>query len=1009
MNQKILRCIFILLLPLICGLTVSAQNKEIRGRIIDQDSSLPLAGVTVTVKGSNVKTFTDSAGAFSIRVPSARAILLFSYVGYQPGEIRAGDGTNINLGLKRTSIVFDEVVVIGYGTVKKRDLTGSVSVVKAADIVRSPTSNPLEAIQGMVPGMDITKTSGKAGSEMNVQVRGTRTISGSTGPLYVIDGIQGGDINTLNPNDIESIQVLKDASSTAIYGSQGANGVVIVSTRKGTSGKAKVDYSGYYGKDGFVQYPQPRMGQSYIDLRREAYKNAGKWSSPADDATIFSQGELSAIQANQWVNWVDLLTRNGIRQSHSVSVSGGSDKSKAYLSAGYFGDDGMVKFNNLRQYNMLMNLEQSIGSRIKAGVQGALVYSRTNTRSSDPFSLAAIATPLGTPYDANGNIVKYPVAGNNGLMSPLSDDRGPLIATNNSILTRATFNVHLDVEPVRGLTFRTVFGVNLTSSRKGQFFDSSSLEQINGKLNVASVTNENVRFYDWDNILTYNKQIGDHSFTITGLTSYTHNNDEIYYAYGTGLTYSSQLFYSLGGTSATGRLMTSSYVQTDNMSYAGRLNYGYKGKYLLTLTERVDGASILSASHKWASFPSAAAAWRIGDESFMENVHALSNLKLRLSYGVAGNSGIKAYGTQSYLATQSMGFENTAASAYVYNATIGNEDLTWELSKTVNLGLDMGFLKGRVDMSVDLYNTNTSNILLLRSLPLSLGVSNAYQNVGTSRNRGVEVAVNSRNIDGPSFKWISTLSFMSNSERITGLINGTDIIDGTNAETNSLLIGHAIHSFYNYQKQGIWQTADSVKGSQLVFGSTPFKPGDIKLKDLNHDNKISPDSDRTYIGSAVPKWSLGFQNTFLYKGFDLTVYAIARWGQMIKADFLGRYNPAGQGNNGPAYFDYWTRDHPSNDYPKPLANEGLSSVPGYTTLIYVDGSYVKLKTVTLGYTLPQSMMRKMFMTNLRAYVTCNNIFVKAKSHLIKDYDPERGGSEDAPLSRQLVVGLHVGF
>ena len=312
-------------------------------------------------------------------------------------------------------------------------------------------------------------------------------------------------------------------------------------------------------------------------------------------------------------------------------------------------------------------------------------------------------------------------------------------------------------------------------------------------------------------------------------------------------------------------------------------------------------------------------------------------------------------------------------------------------------------------MSVDLYNTNTDHILLNRSLPPSLGVGTTFQNVGASRNRGVEVGLNTRNIDGPAFKWLTTVSFMSNQEKITKLVNGTSIIDGSNPENNSLLLGHPIHSFYNYIKQGIWQTAEAAKAGGLVFGTTPFTPGQIKLADLNHDGKISPDSDRTYIGSQVPKWSLGFQNTFIYKNFDLTVYAIMRWGQMINDNVLGRYNPAGQGNNGPQYFNYWTATNPSNDYPVPKANESLSSVPGYTTLQYVDGSYVKLKTATLGYTLPQSLLKKAFMTNLRAYVTCNNIFVKAKSHLIKDYDPERGGAEDSPLSRQLVVGLNVGF
>ncbi len=1016
-----------LLLPLLAGSVALAQERGITGRVYDEGTGQPLSGVTVSVKGyPNSSAVTDSMGMFHLRPPvkltgtgdsagsyrfqstAPRIVLQFTYIGYEGTDYRLTSTSPIRVGLKKGDKSMDEVVVIGYGqTVKKRDLTGAISVVKAADIVRSPTNDPLEAIEGMVPGADITKVSGKENSGDSIHIRGTRTIAGSTGPIYVIDGVQGGNISNLNPNDIESIEVLKDASSTAIYGSQGANEVIIVTTKHGTSGKAKVSYNGYMGTNGFVQYPHPRSGQSYVDLRRAAYQATGVWNSPADDAKIFSAGEMAAISADHWVNWTNLVTQAGLRQSHSVSVSGGSDKSKAYLSAGYYGDDGMIKFNNLRQYNLLLNLDQTINPWIKTGVQAALVYSNVNTRSADPYSLAETAVPLGTPYDSTGHIVVYPIAGAASTMSPLSDNRGPLIATNNNVTTQTTINAHLDVNPIRGLNIVSRFGANFSSGRSGQYFDSSSLEEINNKYSYASVTNNSTRFYEWDNVATYSKDIGDHSFAITALSSYTQSVKESYSASGTGLIYSSQLFYNLAGA-PNNRFIGSAYGQTNNMSYAGRLHYSYKGKYILDVTDRYDGASILSTGRKNYNVPSAAAAWRISDEEFMKDINAISNLKLRFSYGVAGNSGIPAYGTQSYLIVQTMGFENTNAPAYIFNTTIGNQNLGWELSKTANLGLDLGLYKNRVDLSVDVYNTNTDNILLLRSLPPSLGVGTTFQNVGASRNQGIEVALNTRNVDAHNFKWLTTVSFMSNKEKITRLINGTNIIDGSNPETASLLLGHPIHSFYNYVKQGIWQTSEASKASSLVFGTTPFTPGEIKLADLNHDGKISPDSDRTYIGSQVPKFSLGFQNTFIYKNFDLTIYAIMRYGQMIQAAFLGRYNPAGVAN-GPGYFNYWTPTHASNDFPAPKANESLSSIPGYTTLEYVDGSYWKIKTATIGYTLPSSVQKKAYMSNFRFYVTCNNIFVKAKSHLIKDYDPERGGAEDSPLSRQLVAGLTVGF
>ena len=376
------RLLCALLLPLSVCTTAKAQQGVITGTVVDEGTGQPIPGVTVMVKGKPADaTATDSSGVFHLHpTVNGRIILQISSVGYESqdyrGAIHAGP---IRIALKKSDKSMDEVVVIGYGqTVKKRDLTGAISVVKAADIVRSPTNDPMQAIQGMVPGADITVTSGKENAADSIHIRGTHTFNGNTQPIFVIDGVQG-NINTLNPNDIESIEVLKDASSTAIYGSQGANGVIIVTTKHGTAGKVKVAYNGYMGTNGFVQYPHPRWGQSYIDLRRAAYQATGVWNSPADDPKIFSAGEYAAIQANQWTNWVDLVTQAGLRQSHSVSVSGGTDKSKAYLSAGYYGDNGMIKGNNQKQYNLLLNLDQTIAPWIKTGVQAGLIYSNVNT------------------------------------------------------------------------------------------------------------------------------------------------------------------------------------------------------------------------------------------------------------------------------------------------------------------------------------------------------------------------------------------------------------------------------------------------------------------------------------------------------------------------------------------------------------------------------------------------------------------------------------------------------
>ncbi|SEW22276.1 TonB-linked outer membrane protein, SusC/RagA family [Chitinophaga sp. YR573] len=893
----------------------------------------------------------------------------------------------------------NETVVIGYGVVKKRDLTGAVYSVKPDVIMQTPTHNPLEALQGRVPGVDITRKSGSPGDGADILIRGTRSISGSNTPLYIIDGMQGSNPSDLNPGDIASIEILKDASATAIYGSQGANGVVIVTTKKGTEGKTKVSYNGYYGINGFTQYPKPRLGEDYLKLRREAYRASLNPGDPMpDDATIFANaGEYDAIQKGQWVNWVDLLTNNGIEQQHSISVSGGTEKTKAYFSGGYFKEEGVLKNNDMTRYTVRLSIDQKINNRIKAGIQSQLNYYRYNKRK-DVFPVALATTPLGVPYDANGNINLYPVAGNTTTISPLTDDRGDYIAKDQLIANITTLNGYAEIKLAEGWTFRSNLGATLTFQREGVYYDGTSLQQKDVRTSLSNITNKNNRFYNWDNIMTYTRQLQDHSFTVMLLTSYTHKDYDDSYAGGYNQALASQLFYNLGATDVTSRVITSSYIGSKSMSYAARVNYNYKGKYLLTLSERIDGASRLAAGHKYAGFPSVAAGWRITDA-----------VKLRASYGIAGNSGIDEYGTQTGVsAYPNMSFGNVAAPGYVFNELVGNKDLGWELSATTNAGLDLDFFKGRLSATIDVYNTKTTDLLQIRTLPQSSGVVKVYQNIGATNNRGIEIALNTVNVQQNDFKWTSTLTFTSNREKITSLIDGKDVIAASAPETNSLLLNHPVKSFYTYKKQGIWQTSEAATAAQYTFGGTPFKPGDIKLQDKNGDFKITGDGDRMYLGAAVPRWTAGFQNNFSYRALDLGIFIFARWGQMLNAQFLGRYNPSGEGG-GPAMINYWTPENPTNDFPRPLKGAGITKYAGYEALNFIDGSYFKIKNITLGYTLPARLAERLTIQRLRLYATGSNIFTKARNHLVKYYDPERGGAESTPLSRQFVFGVNVDF
>jgi TonB-linked SusC/RagA family outer membrane protein len=984
---------------------VLVAQVKIEGRITNIQGE-PIPGVNVIIKGTTEGTISNEKGYYTISNVPAGATLVYSYIGMLTEEVSIENQSVIDLVMVEDIMSLDEVVVIGYGTVKRRDLTGAVSSVKSEEINRLPTHSPIEAIQGKVTGVDIVRSSGSAGAGVEILVRGTRSINGENAPLFIIDGVQGGSINDLNPNDIESIEVLKDASTTAIYGYQGAGGVIIITTKKAKAGRARVSYNGYYGINGLTPYPEGRMGQEYIDFRREAYRTTGKWDSPDDDPAIFGS-QWEAVQKEQWVNWIDLMLNNGSLQNHQISVSGGTDKTTSYLSAGYFKEIGAVK-DDFSRYNIRLNIDHNISKRLKTGAQIQVTYSDRNTRK-DAFGKAISATPLGTPYDEDGNIVIYPIVNDNATLSPLTDLR-PNAAVDNTIGTRVFTSSFLEIEPVKGISFRSNLGANLNYEREGIFNDSASMAQINTKQNEASVNTTNSKYINWDNILTFSREFKNHVFTLTALTSYTWNERDYFTASGIRQQLTSPLFYRLAATDPESRKIDSYYQSSKTLSLAGRINYSYRGKYLLTATYRTDGASQLAPGNKWSSFPSFAVAWRISDEPFMQNIGQVNNLKLRLSYGVTGNASIPPYGTQSLVVPAgNMSFGEVAAPAYSFNSLLQSHDLTWERSKTLDIGLETGLFNNRLNVVADYYYTNTTGILLDRPLPVSAGgmvSSNStfsiWQNIGNTQNKGIEIELNSVNIKTRNFKWSTSLTFSRNREKIVSLIEDKDIIID---EENSLLIGHPIHSFYTYKKIGIWQTSDSVEMARFKI---PVKPGDIKLADLNNDSTISGSNDRTYVGSSVPDWVCGLQNTLEFKGFDLTIYLFARWGQMIENELLGRYNPSGTGN-GPAYIDYWTPENPTNDFPRPHEGYKLTDYIGYQTLYLVDGSYFKIKNITLGYTLPKKISEKVYIRNLRVYVTASNILTIARSHLVKYYDPENRGSEKAPMSRQLVFGVNVDF
>lgn len=1012
-----LKCLMAFFLLLNCTYLI-AQERVVTGKIKDPSGN-PLPGVNVNVFGTRISVTADVTGTFRIPVPSENSVLVFSFVGFLQKEQKVGNDSALNISMTYDNADLDQVVVVGYGTSKRRDLTGAVYSVKPGMVTATPVANAAEALQGRIPGLDITRSSGAPGGGVNIQLRGNRTLSGtangqertSSAPLVIIDGFQGGSLSDLNPNDIESVEVLKDASSTAIYGWMGANGVIIVTTKRGKD-RPRVSYNGFYGVNGYVAYPKARMGDEFLQFRKDAYIGANPNDPEPTNEAILTTDELDDYQNNRWVDWLDLITRDGIQQSHTASIQSGGDKTKVFFSTGIFKEEGMLRGTDNTRYNARLNYDQRISNMFKAGFMTQLTYQNNNNRT-DPMSQISSISPFGQVYDSVGNIRRFPLLADDNtdpksknLLSPLTDER-PGSYKWNTIRGNIVANAYVEVTPLTGLTLRSNLGTTLGYSREGKFFDSVTLAYYNqNQGSTSAIGNTFTRFYNWDNIVTYTRRIADHNFTLTGLTSYTRSDYDEAVAGGRFQTAVTSLFYNLDGNASSGRTTTSRYEKTTTFSYAGRLNYTLKGKYLLQASLRADGVSRLGDGHKWDYFPSAGIGWNIHQEGFMRDAWFVNNLKIRATHGVAGNASVAAYGTQSIYWPVNYIIGAQAAPAVFQNSVASNTSLRWEKTATTNIGLDFAFLKSRIFGTVDAYKSKTTDILFQRPVPLSSGLSKIWENVGESENKGVEVALSTVNVSNRDFKWTTTFTFTKSSEKLLKLITDKDLLNG---ETKSLLVGHPVKSWYGYNKIGIWQKEENKEN--VKFGNYVYQAGDIKVEDKNNDKVIDNVNDRGFVGADVPKWFGGLQSTWAYKGLELSVYMFARYGQIINAEFLaGRYNVGGTGN-GLAGMDYWTPNNPTNEFPQPRAGASLSNAAytGYYSMNFVDGSFFKVKTVTLAYTLPTHISRKVFSDKIRLYATGNNILTKAKTKTLKNYDPERGGSENSPLTRQFVFGANIDF
>jgi len=984
------------------------QGKTIKGQILDETGE-SMIGVSVLVKGTTIGTVTDFDGNYTLEVPSGKNILEISYIGYKTKEITIGNNSLINIKMEPDTQALDEVVVIGYGTVKKRDLTGAVASMKNEDVTVAPTSNVMEALQGKIAGMDIVKSSGQVGEDVSILLRGSRSIYGSNEPLFIIDGIPG-SYSQVNPSDIESVDVLKDASSTAIYGSAGANGVVIITTKRGKEGKATVNFDAYYGFSGSPNYKHGMVGDEWVNYQREAYKYKNG-DYPSDMSALFgNQDYTDAYNAGKWIDWIDEASGNtATTQKYSLSVSGGSEKTKIFASTSYNREEGLLSNDNLNKYSLRLNIDQEIFSWAKMGFTSNLTYQDRNQGVKNTFTKGLSSFPLGDAYDQNGKINHEYITGQYSPLGDFIEDQ----YVNNTRSTYLNVSGYLELSPIKDFTFTSRINGTLSDSRQGQYWGdqcNANRPSYAGSPHAA-ITNKNAWNYTWENILSYNTTIAkDHNIGGSVITSWNKKQNDSSLAAASGQMVDRWSFWRLA--SGASQHVESDFAQTQKMSFAVRFNYSYKGKYLFTFSNRWDGVSQFSAGHKWDSFPAGAIAWRISDEPFMNVAkNWLNNLKLRVGYGITGNSGgVDAYGTttQAYVYTGNGLTLNGQNSSFTqYTGTYGSKDLGWEKSYNWNVGLDYGILNNRVDGSIEWFKTTTKGLLFKRTLPITSGLTgwgsplSIWQNIAETSNQGVEVTINSHNIKTKDFSWNTTLSVTWSKEKIEKLPDG-DLI------SENLFVGHSIKSIYGYKYTGIWGT----NTPQDILDAYGVKPGFIQIETLEKDgdggvHKYST-NDRQVLGHTNPDWIVGLNNTFTYKNFDLSVFAMARYGQTINSDLLGYYT-AEQSvtTNQLAGADYWTENNQGAYYPAPGTGSEQSTV--ISALRVRDGSFIKVKNITLGYTFPVNISRKALMEKCRIYATAYNPFIYVKDKQLKGTDPETNGSDAFPTFRQFVFGVNLTF
>ena len=1041
---------FLFLLVLAVTSSMAWAQGNVSGKVVDATGE-PVIGASVVVKGTTTGAVTDIDGNFSIPNVPRNANLEISYIGFKTQSVSVSGKNAINVTLQEDRQMLDDVVVVGYGVQKKSDVTGAMASVSTEELNARPVNNALEALQGKAAGVDIT-TNERPGSLGSIRIRGERSLTAGNAPLYVVDGVplmSASAIETLNPRDIETIDILKDASATAIYGSRGANGVVLVTTKQGRSGQMRIDYTGTLTVSNIVDRSPSMSAADFIDFRRWAAYNLDPTTyahpnSPTleNDKILFDSAldgqtsrdnVLKGWAGGTWdpskvtnTNWTDFVTQTAISHEHTLAVSGGSEAMNAYASFGYLSNKGTQKGQWYDRYTgkISVNINPTKWFSIQASINGtwseqdygmSTLGGRSGSVPDAIYGTAKQIYNIAVPYDANGNVVINP-GGESGIYTIMNEWNH---SQQKSQTFRALGNFAATIDfgkifaPVEGLRYKLNFGPDFRHWREGVYIDGFSAHKINadGSEGVNFARLNTRRDFSWtlDNMIMFDRTFAEkHKVGVTLLQTASKWNVESNSMQAQNIAKDSYLwnaFNTVDVTNSDNKASISSGLQDRQLeSYMIRLNYGFNERYLLTVSGRWDGASQLADGHKWDFFPSAALAWRASEEDFLKNVSWLSNLKLRLGIGVTGNSSVAPYETKGDIQQVYLPFNGrdnvigytTNEPYYTANQkTMANPELGWEKTTQWNLGIDYGFLNSRIFGSLDFYWSRTNDLIMGVTIPTLTGFPSTTANVGKSKNHGVEFTLNAIPVQTKDFQWETVFNIAYQKDEIVELAYGkNDMPD------NSLFIGESLSVFYGYANDGLWQESDAAEMAKWNANGYHFEAGNVRPHDTNGDYKMTQD-DRVILGRKNPSTTMGWNNTFSWRGVELGIQMFGRMGYMFNT---GGEAQTAHGNQ--REIDYWTPTNTGADYQKPILGQATSgSKDDFSSLLgYQKASFLKVRNISLGYNFPKNIIHKAGFNHLKAYAQVINPFSLKQS--IHGFDLDTGRTI---FNRSFVFGLEVGF